>query len=352
VSHFERVKIRPATLFIVVVCAATLAGGWCLGRWLRSPRPLHRGMPAHEVSQPGVKAATQRSELDILTEMLGSDQPAVRGDAQRRLAQMGASAVPRLLEAEVMGRGQPRLREGAINVLRTFSGREYAQALLSCAGMPALKSVAFQWLKHLTTDEEVAPIAEAALDTSRPTFLREELIGLLSELPGEEARKALLRLAQDADPRLRSVAVYRLYCVAGDDVTQCLLAAVNDATPRVAEEAVRALGKRRSSAAIAVLCRLLGGNREGALKMHAAEALGKIGDPGALPALAAIVDTPAPVEPEPRERAALRRAAAHAVKEIHSAQQDRARIQNQRTPGDQPPGTVPLPSRVDVEDQQ
>lgn len=334
---------RRRLLALFVACLGAFTIAYIVGRSCHrfggpsEARQSSTGSSAPESRKQGTDRPTsestgEASEVDTLAEALASGEPSEWRRAQRRLSQLGALTVPRLLRA--LADDRPQVRKGAINVLRAFSGQEYAAALVSCVDDPALRGAAFAWMKHLKTDAEVGPLAEAVLDASRPRGVRQELIGVLSYLPGEEARSSLLWVARGDDPRLRGVAVCRLYKVPGDEVTKCLLAALDDPTPRVVEEAVRALGKRQAVEAIDALSRLIA-DPPTELSVLAAEALGKIGDPRAIPVLAAALESLPTDDGTAKYVRSFRLEANRAIKAVREAERKRA------LPAEKPRRSVP-----------
>ncbi len=145
-------------------------------------------------------------------------------------------------------------------------------------------------------------------------FVRENLTWAVTRM-GEAALSELLKLLEHPDAAARLQAVHTLGKIADSRATAALLCAVNDADAEVARKAIFALGQLRSPQALAVLVAGLGQadaerrntlstalegfgmtavaplvdalrGAQAGVRAHAADILGLLGDPEAVPALA------------------------------------------------------------------
>jgi HEAT repeat protein len=285
--------------------------------------------------------------LEPLVTRLGSPNAEDRWHAAQSLAAFGRAAVPSLLlalqhsdpyvrrhAAEVLGRvGGDQATEALIIRLSDPSAivRERAAEALTALGRPEaryalqivlvadtvanVRALAAEGLGRIQGKSTVVPliagtrdaspmvrwsVAGALANTQSRRAVR-PLIGLLTD-PDEGVRcaaaNALARLGsrraaeplaaamRDTDPNVRWHAVDALSCLHGPRIVQFFFSALDDPDPGVRWRAASALGDtaRGYAAVVEGLIGLLG-DVDANVRAHAAEALGKLRDPRALPRL-------------------------------------------------------------------
>jgi HEAT repeat protein len=134
---------------------------------------------------------------------------------------------------------------------------------------------------------EAVPVLLEIAGRARERAVRQEVLRTLERIGGEAAVRALYDLAR-SDPGLQSEAAVRLSRVRGREAAGALAEVVESEgrTGELAAAALRALGATALRSQTA-LCRAIAAHRSGdpAVREAAAEALGAIADPAALPEL-------------------------------------------------------------------
>jgi len=152
----------------------------------------------------------------------------------------------------------PHARESAVRIAGYFGYRECADDLLACSddSDPSVQRAA---LEHL-----------AFLDDPRVT------------------PRLVRALAEDANPAMRSAAAQALARVDDSQVVRPLGAALGDDDPWVRYFAARALAEHRHLGALDDLTRLAFDDPAGHVRLAAIDAIGRLADPAAIPALSAL----------------------------------------------------------------
>jgi HEAT repeat protein len=194
--------------------------------------------------------------FDALLGFVGHEDPAVRQAVIAALnsighPDMGSRTAPLLRDPS------PRVRESAVRIAGYFGFRECADdLLLLCRDVdPAVRRAAIEHLAFLD-DERVFGTLGPAL--------------------------------HDSDPRIRAAAVQAIARVDDPAVAASLTAALRDPDAWVRYFATRALGEHRHAAAVDDVTRLALDDGAGQVRLAAVGALGRIGSPVAVPALAAL----------------------------------------------------------------
>jgi HEAT repeat protein len=149
------------------------------------------------------------------------------------------------------------VRESAVRIAGYFGFRECADDLLASCGDadPAVRRAAIEHLAFLDDDR--------VFDTLAPAL-------------------------SDSDPRVRASAVHAIVRVDNPAVTASLAAALLDGDAWVRYFAARGLGEHRHAPALDELTHLALDDGAGHVRLAAIDALGRIGSPSAVPALAAL----------------------------------------------------------------
>ena len=134
-----------------------------------------------------------------------------------------------------------------------------------------------------------APIVATRLSQDKSLMVRKSAAYALGKLKSQESSSALRAALHDKDPEVRSAVVVALGEYGDPADIEALTSALSDTASFVQEQAARALGRfgRSSASAVPTLIRLLSGNGPHGVRLHAAIALGQIGERSALPALMA-----------------------------------------------------------------
>jgi HEAT repeat protein len=251
----------------------------------------------------------QQADLEQLVLLLGS--PSTRGGVPSQLHEAGESVVAPLLAA--LDHTEADMRQGAAWVM----GRLYPSLLASQLAPPAIpalierllnddtatvRQTALNTLVMLTNDADrtvlVEPFIQALADSAEP--VRAEAARWLGQMRAQEAVDALSNALQnDESVAVRRRAAYALAYIepdlktlqaAGKAGEMALLDAVSDPERSVRLRAIWALGQLKSAAAVKSLVSVLEADQNAIPeKRKAAEALGVIGDSGALEALVTAV---------------------------------------------------------------
>jgi HEAT repeat protein len=140
-----------------------------------------------------------------------------------------------------------------------------------------------------TRDSSNAPQVAARLSQDKSALVRKSAAYALATLKTPESSSALRAALRDMDLEVRGAAAVALDEYGDPADVAALTGALSDAAPFVQEQAARALGRfgRASASAVPAIITLLSGNAPHGVRLHAAIALGQIGERSALPALTA-----------------------------------------------------------------
>jgi HEAT repeat protein len=138
-----------------------------------------------------------------------------------------------------------------------------------------------------TGDSSNDAIVAARLSQDKSLFVRKSAAYALGRLKSPESSAALREALHDKELEVRGAAAVALGEYGEPADVAALTAALSDTVPFVQEQAARALGRfgRASTSAVPLLIKLLSGTGPHGLRLHAAVALGQIGERSALPAL-------------------------------------------------------------------
>lgn len=202
-----------------------------------------------------VSAAT---EVRTLLPQLGAEDEAVRYAAKARLIEVGAAAVPALLEA-VGG----------------------ADARVGAAARDALLWIAPRWAgtaQRNAIQETLVQFSQAG-QPSEVRALAARMLGLVGDARAAPALEAML-----SDAAVREEARRALMQIPGPEVTQVLVQMLARVEPEFQEAILDALGARKDKAATAAIIKAARSG-EARVRLAAISALGRLGDPAAAEAL-------------------------------------------------------------------
>jgi HEAT repeat protein len=136
-------------------------------------------------------------------------------------------------------------------------------------------------------DTAFAPIVIARLLEDKSIPVRKSAAYALGKLRYDQSVAALTSALHDKDLEVRGAAAVSLGEYEGPAAITALIAALSEKSEFVQERAARALGRYgpASASAVSTLMKLLTGDAVHGVKLHAAIALGQIGDRSAVPAL-------------------------------------------------------------------
>jgi len=215
--------------------------------------------------EPTAPQSIQASDLQAAIDQLGNLDYETRTSASRTVRRtVGAQAVPALLQA-VASHVDGYVRYRALVLLTGFNDPRTKDAMRESLASPndRLRSVAYSFFEY-NTDREVLPTLMAKLETEFAEFVRPSLTRALA--------------AYGDDPSVQSALIRE--AVRGEDFFR--------------SGVIEALGDYKAAYAFDTITEIV--QLDGPLQDDAAFALGKIGDPRALEALASLQRT------TPRER--------------------------------------------------
>ncbi|REJ76542.1 MAG: HEAT repeat domain-containing protein [Acidobacteria bacterium] len=204
---------------------------------------------------------------------------------QERLC--GAATAERIRRS--LGAGDER-RSSQLQTLVSTLGDGMIEELVSGLAAEddrALRRALFDFLK--TFRSQVIPAARKGLEDRR-WFVVRNMVALLDEIDDRSSLPHLRRAAQHEDLRVRSTAVRALARMDRAFPEPLIRDLLETPDPAFVERTIGLLGRSRVGAAVAPLCDLLRRRdrlgRNTTLRGRAIEALGQIGDPRALDAIA------------------------------------------------------------------
>jgi serine/threonine-protein kinase len=229
---------------------------------------------------PGTLAALER--------VLRDPAKQVRLEAVTGLRSLGArESVPALLEA---------LRDPDLHVQVAVVGALHE--LADVTAVPGLVNLLGDESEHVRRGA-VEVLNRSPRRPSRICALRDadwwvrvRAADALGTLGGERVVAAATSLLRDPDETLRRQAIELLNAVPGPAAVPALIGALDDPDWWVSERAIDALGKSGDARALEPLVACT--ERAPAVAVLAARALGALADPRAVPALSALLDSPAP----------------------------------------------------------
>lgn len=222
-----------------------------------------------------------------LVEVLGDASGAGEGDPGAR--DLAVRLTSTRVASQLVGRlGSTRAEVERDRLIRvsTGLGREMAVALADALGEARDRYQRRSFMDALMAMGDIArEMAEGMVEDPRWYVVRNG-VALLGEMGGPGAVSNLTGTLANEDPRVRKETVLALSKLGGDDAAMLLLGMLDDLDPEVRARACSALGLLKVERALKPLMRLLekDGNEE--VQVQSLQALGKIGDPGAVPLIA------------------------------------------------------------------
>lgn len=134
-------------------------------------------------------------------------------------------------------------------------------------------------------DRVGVPLLEDMVGDER-WFVVRNMVGILGEIRSADAVEHFARTIRHSDVRVRRETIIALSKFGGEEAVQQLLVGVVDPEPSLRAAAALGLGLTKAGTAVAPLLKRLGEETDQETAIEVIRALGRIGDPRAVPALA------------------------------------------------------------------
>lgn len=248
---------------------------------------------AEEIRAEGVRRREARdiTALTDMVEMLGDACVVSSSPARaRELEALAAAFTTPTVASRIVGRlGEVRDEEERARYLAMVPhlGNEVVEALGD-----ALVEARGRYQRRVFMDALVAlgaagmQRAQEMVDDPR-WFVVRNGVAILGEM-GAEAEEAVSHITgtlANPDPRVRLESVRALGKLGGEDAEMLLLGMLNDQDPEVRAAACRSVGVLKVEKALKPLLQLLEEDQDEDVRVGALQALGQIGDPGAVPVI-------------------------------------------------------------------
>lgn len=217
--------------------------------------------------------------LEVLAEVRGDASDPHALDLARQIISPGTAShiVARL--------GAVRNQEGRERLVRITSGlgREMARSLADALGEARDRYQRRSFLEALSAQGDLAvEVAREMVEDPR-WFVVRNGVSLMGEVGGDDVISHLTGPLANQDPRVRRETVLALAKLGGADAEQLLLGMLGDSEPEVRAMACRGVGVLRVEKALRPLMRILDEDSNEDVQVECLQALGKLGDPGAVP---------------------------------------------------------------------
>jgi len=231
-----------------------------------------------------LKESREQATVANLVEVLASGSGRRQADPDAldlaiRLTSTGVAS-------QFVGRlGSTREEEERDRLIRVTSGlgREMALALTDALGEARDRFQRRVFMDAVLAQGDLGrEMAEKMVEDPRWYVVRNG-VALLGELGGEESVSPLTTTLANEDPRVRKETVLALAKVGGEDASMLLLGMLDDPDTEVRRKTCWAVGVLKVERAVKPLLRLLEKDGSERVQTQCLEALGRIGDPGAVP---------------------------------------------------------------------
>jgi len=228
--------------------------------------------------------ARDEGGITDLVEVLGDASSTGEGDPGA--LDLAARLTSTRVASQLVGRlGSTRAEVERDRLIRVAAGlgRGMAVALADALGEARDRKQRRSFMDALLAMGEIArEMAEGMVEDPRWYVVRNG-VALLGEIGGPGAVSNLTGTLANEDPRVRKETVLALSKLGGEDAAMLLLGMLDDLDPEVRARACSAVGLLRVERALKPLMRLLGKDKNEEVQVQCLLALGKIGDPGAVP---------------------------------------------------------------------
>lgn len=249
----------------------------------RGPLDGHRTI---EVVEEELDRLREAQEWEALAELV-LELAAAGAEDEETAALARRWAVPEVLSRLVWRLGQERDPDVRAQWTEAFPrlGKGLAETLAEALGEASDRFRRRVYLEALSAMGPVAAEVAAGLVEDPSWFVVRNAVFLLGELGGETAVAQVTGALAHPDPRVRKEAVLALGKLGGEDAVLLLTGMLEDPTPGVRAMACRALGALRAERAVKPILRVLEGSDDLEVRVESLQALGCLGDPGAVPVI-------------------------------------------------------------------
>lgn len=226
--------------------------------------------------------------LPALEAALRVEKAAIVADAAEALGYTGSAAAVEPL-TNLTTHPAPEVRRAAVEALRELDATEAAPVVAGALRDTDnnVRAAAAWALQPLGSEAEVPALAAALRD--RDVNVRRAAVEALGAIGGDDAVEALVRVTRE-DPHIREVAVDALRATGAESAEEALISLL-DAEGELWPQAMFALWQMKSEAAVPALIEALDA-QDSSYVARAAQALGEIGDPRAIPRLNELAQWP------------------------------------------------------------
>jgi len=231
----------------------------------------------------GLKAERSMAALAELVEALASSQDGTPDPDALELAREIIS--PSIASHLVARLGEIRDEEERASMISLCSGlgREMALALADALGEARDRYQRRSFMDAMVAQGDLAlEVAQGMVEDPR-WFVVRNGVSLMGEMGGEGVVSHITGSLANADPRVRREAVLALAKLGGADAEQLLRGMLDDREAEVRAMACRAVGVLKVEKALKSLLNILEEDQDEDVQVECLQALGKIGDPGAVP---------------------------------------------------------------------
>lgn len=237
----------------------------------------------------------ERGMVDRAVAVLGDLRADADGMARRNPATRGSIMMAmhrianRNLVEEIVARlGKARTEEdraslrGVVVALGAEAVTPLVRSLIAASDLSARRAYRDALVE---LDRVGVPLLEDMVGDER-WFVVRNMVGILGEIRSADAVDHFARTIRHSDVRVRRETVIALSKFGGEEAVQQLLVGLGDVEPSLRAASALGLGLTKAGTAVAPLLKRLGEETDGDAALEIIRALGRIGDPRGVPALA------------------------------------------------------------------
>jgi hypothetical protein len=253
-----------------------------------SAKPAEQPLLGESIAAAAARLVEAR-DLDSVADLVEALSEASQGASRDRKAlELATRLTSTGVASHLVGRigsSRDEVERGRLIDVCSGLGREMSLALADALGEARDRFQRRAFMDAiLAQGEQAREMAEAMVEDPRWYVVRNG-VALLGELGGEGVVSNLTTTLANEDPRVRKETVMALAKVGGDDASMLLLGMLDDSDHEVRAKACWAVGVLRVERALKPLLRLLEKDPNEEVQAQSLQALGQIGDPGAVPAI-------------------------------------------------------------------
>ncbi len=275
------------------VCRAAITALGKIGETSIVPFLIHELKSGNSaIRRAAREALTQIGEAQTVPFLLQSlkyeHDEHIRKNVEDALLQLGdRQAIPYLLEA--LQDDAPHLRRIAVEVLGRIGSMKTILPLIAALhdADETIRRLAANVLGKLRTPDAVPALLEVLQD--QRSLVRRSVVRALGQIGEPSAVPALVELLHDADVGVRQTVVKALGQIGDPEAVPALINTLEQPDWKERWSAAYALGRIRDVRALPVLMQCLRPENDANIRRAAAEALGQIGHPLAVPALITVL---------------------------------------------------------------